>query len=87
MTVECLIFSFLFLEDAKFLQTLPSKGCLAQLALTFTILAMLVQNLQKVLRDELRWVKLLAFESCSIVEGRSVVSCGCIGTLSEDTIF
>ena len=57
MATESFIFAFLFLENSELLQPLSRLACLFQFAFTFTIFAMLVQNLKEVFGYELWWVK------------------------------
>ena len=46
---------------------------------------MLVQNLQKVLRDELRWIELLSLKGC-IIKGGSIIG-RTTSTLAQNTVL
>ena len=53
MSSSRLFLALLLLKNSELLQALAGQRCLLKLALTLTILAMLVQNLQEVFGDEL----------------------------------
>ena len=84
MSLVGFVFAFLFLEDAQFFQALPSKCGLLEFALTLAVLAMLIEDLQEVFRNELRWVELLIFE-LSLIDNCCVIA-NCLGTCEERVI-
>ena len=84
MSTERLVFSLLFLEDPQLLQSFPRQCRLSQLTLSFTILAMLIEDLQEVFRDELGWVKLLVLRISCFLECPRILGCG---TLGKKTVF
>jgi hypothetical protein len=59
MSRERFFFPLLFFKDAKLLEALSSLGGLLDFAFLFADFPMLVENLEEVLGDELRRIKLL----------------------------